>query len=358
MEQYLRLSKLILTSENSVYKPNRTGVDTISRFGLQEEYDLREGFPLLTTKKIPYKMVFHELNWFLKGETNIKSLVDNGVHIWDGNAFQYHLKNEGLEGKFPIYSDEWHQRRTDFVKRIEEDPKFAAQHGNLGEVYGAQWRHWKTRDGREIDQINDLVSKLKGGPKSWQSRRMIVTAWNPEDVPSMALPPCHSLFHVNITPEGNLDVHLYQRSADMFLGVPFNVASYAALTHILANQHRGLSPGRFIHTLGDAHFYCGADKRGEFYGNNLIELKQRLKESKTPENYKKTASWIETNASAETPGKEGLDHVTGIIEQLSREPEKLPTIEISKKPFDELTIDDYMIKNYSPRPSIKRAMAV
>jgi thymidylate synthase len=215
MEQYLSLLKHI--KETGVYKSDRTGTGTTSCFGYQMRFDLQQGFPLVTTKKLHLKSIIHELLWFLKGETNIKYLKDNNVSIWD----------------------EW-----------------ANEQGELGPVYGKQWRSWTTREGKTIDQITDVIRQIKTNP---DSRRMIVSAWNVADLPEMALMPCHVLFQFYVTPakEGGkprLSCQLYQRSADVFLGVPFNIASYALLTMMIA-QVCDMDPGDFIHTFGDVHIY-------------------------------------------------------------------------------------------------------
>lgn len=209
MKQYHDLMRHVL--EHGVLKKNRTGVDTISTFGYQNRYDLREGFPLVTTKKVHTKSIIHELLWFLAGDTNIKYLSDNKVRIWD----------------------EW-----------------ADKEGNLGPVYGHQWRSWPAKDGGTIDQIAQVVADIRNNP---DSRRLIVTAWNPADLPEMALAPCHCFFQFYVS-EGRLSCQLYQRSADVFLGVPFNIASYALLTMMVA-QVTGLEPGDFVHSFGDLHIY-------------------------------------------------------------------------------------------------------
>ena len=226
MKQYLDLLREI--KENGVVKSDRTGVGTKSIFGHQMRFDLSEGFPLLTTKKMFLKGVIYELLWFLKGDTNIKFLTDNGVHIWD----------------------EW-----------------ADENGDLGSVYGKQWRSWETTDGRVIDQIFQVVDLIKNHP---DSRRILVTAWNPAEIDKMALPPCHCLFQFYVA-DGKLSCQLYQRSADTFLGVPFNIASYALLTMMLA-QVCGLQPGEFIHTTGDTHLYL----------NHLEQAKLQLTRTPRP----------------------------------------------------------------------------
>jgi thymidylate synthase len=347
MRQYIEHSERILTRGG--YKPNRTGIDSISLFGYQNEYDLSEGFPLLTTKKMSIKGITHELIWFLRGDSNIKYLVDNDVHIWDGNSFQHHLKKNGKDSELKMYSPGWHSAFKDYIARIKEDEEFAREHGDLGPVYGKQWRHWKTSDGKEIDQITDAINLLRKSP---QSRRNIVTAWKPEEVASMALPPCHSFFHMNVL-DGKLDLQLYQRSCDMFLGVPFNIASYAMLTQILAQQAE-LAPGRFVHTFGDSHFYCGADERGRWYGDNLEDFRKRT----ACEHSCDLLDWLNKELPAETQGKEGQDHVSAIAEQFTRAPRKLPRLKIANKRFDQLEIGDFELIDYYSHPPIKRAMAV
>ncbi|MEK6899099.1 MAG: thymidylate synthase [Nanoarchaeota archaeon] len=351
MEQYLEHSKIILSSNSSGYKPNRTGVDTISRFGYQAEYDLSEGFPLMTTKKIPFKSIARELLWFMAGESNIQSLVKDGVHIWDRNAFQYYLQRTGQTGKYELYSGDWHKALGEFSDKIKNDDSFAEEHGTLGEVYGVQWRNWKTPDGK-IDQLERVIEQLQKSPNS---RRIIMTAWNPAEVDKMALPPCHSFVQFN-TLDGKLDCAMYQRSCDMFLGVPFNVASYALLTHILANE-AGLKAGRFIHSLGDAHFYCGRGERGKFYQTEFSNLRNKIKCANEPEDYLELAKNIVGRAPAERLGEEGLDHVTGILEQLARGPRKLPKLILPSKSYRELKFDEIKVEDYNPLPSIKRAMA-
>ena len=252
--------------DEGAQKHDRTGTGTISVFGYQMRFNLQEGFPMVTTKKLHLKSIIHELIWFLSGDTNIKYLKDNGVKIWD----------------------EW-----------------ADADGNLGPVYGSQWRSWPTPDGRKIDQISQIINTLKNNP---DSRRIIVSAWNVADIEDMALPPCHAFFQFYVA-DGKLSCQLYQRSADIFLGVPFNIASYALLTMMVA-QVCGLQYGDFIHTLGDAHLY-----------NNHIE-QARL--------------------------------------QLSREPKKLPLMKINPEVKDllDFKFEDFTLEGYEPHPHIKGAVAV
>jgi thymidylate synthase len=264
MRQYHELLELVLKS--GVEKRDRTGTGTISVFGHQARYDLADGFPLLTTKKLFVKAIIYELLWFLRGETNVRWLQERGVTIWD----------------------EW-----------------ADANGELGPVYGQQWRSWPTQHGGTIDQIANLIRDIKANP---DSRRLIVTAWNPEDVPKMALPPCHCLFQFYVA-NGKLSCQLYQRSADIFLGVPFNIASYALLTLMIA-QVTGLKPGEFVHTLGDAHLY--------------------------------------------------LNHLDQAREQLTRKPYALPTMRLNPDVHDIFAFkyEDFKLENYQAHPTIKAEIAV
>lgn len=264
MQQYLDLLRFI--KENGTIKSDRTGVGTRSIFGYQMRFNLQEGFPLLTTKKVHLKSIIHELLWFIAGDTNIKYLNDNGVTIWD----------------------EW-----------------ADADGNLGPVYGHQWRSWPAPDGKAIDQLANVVEQLKNNP---DSRRHIVSAWNPAEVDKMALPPCHALFQFYVA-DGKLSCQLYQRSADVFLGVPFNIASYALLTQMIA-QACGYRLGDFVHTLGDAHIY--------------------------------------------------LNHLEQVETQLSREPRSLPRMIINpeKKDIFSFTYEDFKLEGYDPWPVIKAPIAV
>ena len=264
MRQYLDLLRRV--RETGAQKGDRTGTGTVSVFGHQMRFDLADGFPMLTTKKLHLKSIIHELLWFLQGDTNIKYLNDNGVSIWN----------------------EW-----------------ADENGDLGPVYGHQWRSWPAKDGGTIDQISNLVEQIRKNPNS---RRLIVTAWNPADVDSMALPPCHCLFQFYVA-DGRLSCQLYQRSADIFLGVPFNIASYALLTMMVA-QVTGLQPGEFVHTLGDAHLY--------------------------------------------------MNHLDQTDEQLSREPRALPIMVLNPEVDDlfAFTFDDFQLRDYDPLPHISAPVAV
>ena len=264
MDQYLKLLEHV--KQNGQKKEDRTGTGTMSVFGYQMRFNLNKSFPLLTTKKVHLKSVIYELLWFLSGDTNIKFLKDNGVSIWD----------------------EW-----------------ADENGNLGPVYGHQWRSWPTSEGKEIDQISNLINQIKKTP---DSRRLIVSAWNVGEINKMKLPPCHCFFQFYVA-DGRLSCQLYQRSADIFLGVPFNIASYALLTQMIAHVC-GLECGEFIHTLGDAHIYT--------------------------------------------------NHIDQVNEQLGRKPKKLPQIKInpSVKNISDFKYEDFSLEGYDPYPLIKAPVAV
>jgi thymidylate synthase len=265
--------------------------------------DLEKGFPLLTTKKVNLNTIIHELLWFIKGDTNIRYLVKNNVNIWNDWPYQSYLKQTGQEKDFPMHSEEWKLGMKDFVKRIAEEDDFAKEYGDLGPVYGHQWRNFEG-----VDQLTQLVEDIKSSP---DSRRLIVSAWNPKDIPVMiksGLPPCHSLFQFYVS-KGKLSCQLYQRSADVFLGVPFNIASYALLTMMVAKV-TNLEVGEFIHTFGDAHLYS----------NHLVQVE----------------------------------------EQLSRETFELPKL-ILNDDIDsifEFTIDDFELINYKSHPFISAPIAV
>ena len=239
MKQYLDLIKTVL--EKGTYKGDRTGTGTISYFGYQMRFDLEDGFPLVTTKKVHLKSIIHELLWFIKGDTNIKYLVDNGVSIWNDWPYKTYKESDSYQN----------ETMEEFVQKIKDDNEFAEKWGNLGPVYGKQWRNF---DG--VDQFMNIIDEIKKNPNS---RRLIVSSWNPKEIPFMALPPCHSLYQFYVI-DGKLCLQLYQRSGDIFLGIPFNIASYSLLLMMVAKVV-GLKLGTFVHTIGDAHIYSNQDRK-------------------------------------------------------------------------------------------------
>jgi thymidylate synthase len=299
--QYLNILKDIL--ENGVIKHEfNTGIELKSVFGRIMRFDLSQGYPLLTTKKVFWKNILYELLWFISGSSNIKYLVDNNIHIWDEWAYKRFKETQNLN-----------LTQEEFIERIKNDAEFAKKWGELGPVYGRQWRKWKSSDGREIDQLAWVIKKLKSHP---DRKHYIVSAWNPEFIYEMALPgqsmvlaPCHTLFHFTVTNKQKLNCLLYQRSCDMFLGVPFNIASYALLTMIIA-QVTGYEPGEFVHVLGDAHIYS--------------------------------------------------NHYEQVKEQLKREPRPFPTMKINPqvKDINSFKFEDFTLLNYDPHPPIKGEITV
>lgn len=304
---YIKLLKHI--KENGDIKTDRTGTGTKSVFGYQMRFDLSKGFPLLTTKKVPLKSIIHELIWFIHGDTNLKYLADNNVHIWDEWPYKAYLLKNNIEVP-KTNSDEWNVGIKDFIEKIKTDESFAKEYGNLGPIYGYQWRSWPTPNGEKIDQLKSIIERIKVKP---DDRRLIISAWNVSDIEEMAkagLPPCHCLFQFYVS-NGKLSCQLYQRSCDTFLGVPFNIASYSLLTMMVA-QITGLEPGEFVWTGGDVHLY--------------------------------------------------LNHMEQVDLQISRENEipEMPTIKINKdiKNIEDFTIDDFEIINYKPLEAIKAPIAV
>ena len=302
MKAYLDLLEDV--KNNGVGKDDRTGTGTRSVFGRQLRCDLSKGFPLLTTKKVFLRGIIHELLWFVRGDTNIKYLVDNNVGIWNEWPFQNYLNQQGLSEKVEKHSCEWQERLDEFIDNIKRSDDFAQQWGELGPVYGKQWRNFSG-----IDQLDWVVNEIKTNPSS---RRLIVSAWNPAEIEEMAkagLPPCHTLFQFYVSHDKKLSCQLYQRSADLFLGVPFNIASYALLTMMVA-QVCDLELGDFVHAFGDVHIY-----------NN---------------------------------------HVEQVEQQLSRSPKPLPTMKINSEVsslFD-FTFEDFELIGYDADPAIKAPVAV
>ena len=288
MKQYLDLIRKVLNEGTK--KEDRTGTGTISYFGYQMRFDLKDGFPLVTTKKVHLKSIIHELLWFVRGDTNIKYLVDNGVSIWNDWPYKKYSESSEFKG----------ESMDEFIEKIKNDDEFAKKWGDLGPVYGKQWRNFEG-----VDQLKNIIDEIKRNP---DSRRLIVSSWNPKEVPNMALPPCHSLYQFYVI-DGKLSLQLYQRSGDIFLGIPFNIASYALLLMMVAKV-TGLEPGTFVHTIGDAHIY--------------------------------------------------LNHIEQVNLQLSREPFPLPKMIIhgDQKNIEDFKYEDFELVDYQCHARIKGAVAV
>lgn len=307
MQQYHDLLEHIMNT--GIDREDRTGVGTRGVFGAQMRFDLSEGFPAVTTKKLFLKGIIVELLWFLKGDTNIKYLLEHNVHIWDEWPFQSYLRQNNLEDEFPKYSDQWKEKKTWFTEQIVADDAFAKKWGELGPVYGSQWRNFGG-----VDQIAEVRKNLKENPFS---RRHVVSAWNPAEIEEMkksGLPPCHCLFQFYVQQhpgeaKPRLSCQLYQRSCDIFLGVPFNIASYALLTMMMARD-LDYELGEFVHTLGDTHIYS--------------------------------------------------NHFDQVEEQLSRDPRPLPTMVLNPEKTDLFSFEpeDFVLEGYDPYPAIKAPIAV
>ncbi|WP_341961242.1 thymidylate synthase [Planococcus maritimus] len=313
MKQYLALCEHIL--DQGAKKEDRTGTGTLSVFGHQMRFDLAEGFPLMTTKKTAFRLIVSELLWFIKGDTNVQTLLKDNNHIWDEWAFAQWVESDEYDGpdmkdfgrraqRDPEFAELYKVQMTLFQEKVLADNEFANKYGDLGPVYGKQWRSWAATDGGQIDQLKNVIESIKNNP---DSRRHLVTAWNPEFIDDMALPPCHIMFQFYVA-DGKLSCQLYQRSADVFLGVPFNIASYALLTHLVAKEC-GLEPGEFIHTTGDTHLY--------------------------------------------------VNHLEQVQEQLGREPKALPSLKLTEgKSMFDMNMEDIQIEGYDPHPRIKAPVAV
>lgn len=331
MQQYLDL--VADTLAGGGHKPNRTGVDTIAAFSQQYRIDLQEGFPLLTTKDLSgfrWNSLIHEFRWYLSGEEHIRNLREE-TGIWDA------------------WADEQGRLDTAYGRFWRRFP--VPEEGLDGEAWPDDDHRWRNDDGT-FDQIQYVVDTLKESPNS---RRLVVSAWHPANAAVSTLPPCHYTFVFNVQGD-QLNCHLTQRSGDIALGVPFNIAAYALLTHAVA-QETGFEVGEFGHTVVDAHVYCGTDDRGEWYADNLDRLQERLAAVDERAGYLAVRDWLETEAPDETEDTDGYDHVPGLLTQLSREPRERPHIEIADKPLDELGFADIELTAYDPADGISFAVA-
>ncbi len=361
MEHYQELIENVLANGN--YKPNRTGVDTVSTFSQTYKIDLSKGFPLLTTKDMSgfrWNSLIHELIWYFSGEEHIRNLQKH-TKIWNawadekGNLptaygrfwrrYPIPEDNAALTGEWwPTNTGEWVGKASEQYQKSEEEIEKGIE-------------RWVTEeeDGRKVfDQLQYAIDTLNNEHpyRSSNSRRIIINAWHPANAAVSKLPPCHFTFVFNVQ-NGKLNTHLTQRSADIALGVPFNIAAYAMLTKIIA-QRTGLELGEFSHTLVDAHLYCGKDERGKWYEENLERLQSKIREAGAREDYLEVKKWIEKEAPEQ---EKAYDHIPGLLEQLSRKPRERPEIEISNKELEDLEFEDFNMKNYNPHPGLKFAVA-
>jgi thymidylate synthase len=334
MDAYLNLVHRVLAGGG--YKPNRTGVDTVSSFGEHYSVDLREGFPLLTTKELSdfrWNSLVHELLWYISGEEHVRELSEE-TGIWDAWADD--------EGRLDTaYGRFWRRYPV-------------PESGLDGESWPEDPHRWTTDDegGRTFDQFQYVLDTLREDPNS---RRMVVNAWHPANAAVSRLPPCHYTFVFNVQGD-RLNCHLTQRSGDVALGVPFNVAAYALLTHAVANR-TDFAVGEFSHTVVDAHVYCGEGERGAWYDEHLDDLQERLRAVEDRSGYEEVRAWVEEVAPAEPEDRERYDHVPGLLTQLSREPRRRPRVEVADRPLDELTFEDVELHDYDPADGIRFAVA-
>ncbi|RLM94750.1 thymidylate synthase [Halobellus sp. Atlit-38R] len=331
MRQYLDLVTDVL--ESGGHKPNRTGVDTISAFSRHYEVDLAEGFPLLTTKDLSgarWNSLIHEFVWYLSGEEHIRTLREE-TGIWDA------------------WADDDGRLDTAYGRFWRRFP--VPDEGLPGESWPDGGHRWMNDEGT-FDQIQYVLDQLKENPNS---RRLVVNAWHPANAAVSTLPPCHYTFVCNVQGD-RLNVHLTQRSGDVALGIPFNIAAYSLLATALA-QRTGFEPGKFAHSVVDAHVYCGTGDRGAWYADHLGELQSRLADVEDRTEYRDVREWLEATAPPEAEGAERYDHVPGLLEQCAREPRARPTIDVADVPLDDLTFEDVELSEYDPAPGIRFAVA-
>jgi len=364
MEQYHELLKEILTRGDVQFEP-RTETYTIGISAWSSRYDLREGFPLVTTKRVPPRLPFEELFWKLRGERNVKSLVDRNVPIWTANAFDRYLRNNGLSEEYPKHSQQWRDKFDEYKERIATDSEFAEEAGDLGPVYGYQWRHWKDSSGEEKDfkanmfnfltgnEIDQLANLIKGINENPGSRYHVLSSWNVGDLKDMALGPCPFWHQFSVFGD-NIDLTMVQRSCDAYLGVPFNIAQDSLLTHMIANE-TNLTPRFFNHQYINAHIYLGVQPRAEFWNDerNVNEFQTRLKNVEERSGYLDLKEWYLENAPPEYKGDERKDHTPLILEQLSKSPRTLPLIKVKEgttllDAIEESPLDCLEIEGYNP----------
>ncbi len=365
--EYHRYLRSILTDDFSVFKLSRAG-GSIATTGGMMRFNLSKGFPLINTKKLFYRGILHEVVWFLNGpeadgELHIDYLLRNKCGFWTGNLFDFYLKKQ--KKNLEKYSPEWNDTYSWFEDQLKNNVEFLREHGSLGRPYSAQWRDWRCSSGGSVDQLVSAFEQLKALS---DSRRIIVMAWRPDELNNMALPPCHMSMQFVVMKE-RLDIQMLQRSCDSFLGVPFNIASYAAIGTFAA-AWTGLKPGIFTHHLVDTHIYTGGRAQSAWYEANFDELRTRVRNAETAESFLEIKEWIlEESPEGVMRDEENMDHVTAVLEQLSRDTELYPCAELAvkvdrnlgaKEILDSVSFEDFTVSGYKDNhyPEIRRKMAV
>ncbi|MDD5699985.1 MAG: thymidylate synthase [Candidatus Nanoarchaeia archaeon] len=349
MRQYHQLLKEVLGRGDVQFEP-RTQEYILGISAWQSIYDLREGFPLVTTKSVPPRLPFEELFWKLRGERNVLSLINQNIDIWTANAFDRYLKQSGQAKDFPKHSAVWNKRYEQYRLELSDSPQTVGN-GDLGPVYGYQWRHWLDSKGKEVDQLEKLLRGLKEKPGS---RYHILSSWNVGDLPEMALGPCPFWHQFSVWANGKIDLTMVQRSCDVFLGVPFNIAQDSLLAHLIAKE-TGFIPRLFNHSYINVHAYLGVPPRANFWleENHVRDFQGRFNEIKNKSEYLDLKAWYLKNVPAESSGNERKDHIPFILEQLSREPRELPALSIKKdlpllEAITRPPLDTVGIENYNP----------
>lgn len=356
MKQYLDLSRKILSKGEYEWN-NRTQTGTLSLFGEVSKYNLQEGFPLTTTKKVAWRLPVEEMMYFFRGDNNLGTLLDKNINIWNGNGFDFYLRRNNLTSQFPKHSPEWREGFDKYIHSVKNNLEFREKEGTLGRIYGVQARDWKGPKGETVDQLKGLFDKLKKDPSS---RSNIVSHFNPAEMQKMSLGPCHLLYQTRVVEDDNrLDILMLQRSADNLLGVPFNAAQYSFLTEMVSKEV-GLKPGFFSHMFGNLHYYIGTSPRSEFLRDkkNLKQFQGMFDSISKPSDHIELRDWYLDNAPRELVGTEGTDQIPFALMQMSREPKEMPTLEFKVEDFDfwetiKMNAKDLIdIKGYNPHSEL------
>ena len=357
-QQYLDLSKKILSKGEYEWN-ERTKTGTLSLFGEICKYDLKQGFPIVTTKDLAWRLPIEEMMFFLRGENDLGVLLDKKINIWNANGFDFYLRRNNLNGEFPKHSLQWREKFKEYIGAVKNNPEFRKKEGTLGRIYGVQERDWQGPHGEKVDQLENFIKTLK---KDSSSRSNIVSHFNPAEMKEMALGPCHLLYQSRVVLDDNrLDLAMFQRSADNLLGVPFNAVQYAFLLKMVAKEV-GLNAGTLSHIFGNLHYYIGTAPRSEFLRDkkNLEKFQKDFNSISQPKDYLELKDWYLNNAPEELEGTEGTDQIPFTLIQLSKEPKELPSLEFKIKEnfniWDAIKMnakDLIEFKNYNPHPELE-----